>query len=387
MDQIVERRRHVVVILRVVAVLHDDEWRGRAGDILRGNVDGHRTFVRHDFAGLIARDAFVDLAVLRLHREPMNRAARRIGIWDRSSEFDHGGRSVTSLSSSMFGRGAAGPPPRRPVGPCCAAIGHRQHAEQQKERVFFHVSHLTVMTVCAAAGCRVAVLAIERFDAKQISPGRHVLQWNAASVAECLPLRHAAIAVDEQVARYERVASGFVNERARTRRCASVVSGRSCRKSPSSTRSFRIGRTRGGSSAGAPSSFSATGSRCGVNTAVAAVSIADTSSPLIISGSLVKSGTVHIVKDRAGFSTRGVARADAQLIAAGRKRRPRIEPDAERLDALIRLGTNREIQRRTRAALRACVIVQARRTTLRAYRRADRSAAARTRAARRRARP
>ena len=67
------------------------------------------------------------------------------------------------------------------------------------------------MTVCAAVGCRDAALR-SCASIGAISPRRNVLQGNAASVAEGLPLGRSAFAIGQEVARGEGVAAGFVNK-------------------------------------------------------------------------------------------------------------------------------------------------------------------------------
>ena len=213
------------------------------------------------------------------------------------------------------------------------------------------------MTVCAVTGCPDAVLRSVASTRSRYRPGGNVVQRNPASVAECLPLRHAAFAVDQQVARHERVASGLVHEARghvdalRLFRAGVVVQLGHPRDRLRSVERAAAGRGRAEQLFGHRIALRRQNGRC---------RRLDRrhQQPAHHQGLFREVGNLHIVKDRAGFSTRGVARADTQLIAAGCKRRPRIEPDAERLDALIRLGTNRKIERRARAALRAGVIVQ-----------------------------
>src|SRR5687768_2393762 len=160
------------------------------------------------------------------------------GFGMRSSEFENGGLSVTSLSSSIFGR-AAGPAPRPR---CCAAIGivrapsisptitvRRKRITVRRKRItvrlkpdttyvgatymgaYFNVSpHCNDgLRGCGLPRCIAAILCLY---AEQISPGRNVLQWNAASVAERLPLWHTAGAIGQQVARRECISTCFVTQ-------------------------------------------------------------------------------------------------------------------------------------------------------------------------------
>ena len=241
MDQIVERRRHRVVVLRVVAVLHDDERRGRAGDVLRGNVNGDRTFVGHDCAGLVARNPLVDLAVLRLHREPMNRAARRIRVRNEIGRVRERRPQRDVAVVEHVGARRRRAPPRRPGAPRRAAIADRQHAEQYEDRARILISHLTVMTVCAVDGLsRDAALRSCASMRSRYRPGDNVLQRNAASVAEICHFARP-LAVCQHVARDKRLAAVFRHQPGRHIDAPRLLWRSSCRKSPPSMPASRPG--------------------------------------------------------------------------------------------------------------------------------------------------
>ena len=233
MDQVVERGRHRVVIFRVVTILHDDERRGGACDILRGNVDGNGRSVRHDLARFVARDALVDLAVCRFHREPVDAPLRGVRVRNEIGRHREG-RPQRHVAVVEHVRPGGRPSPR----PRCAAIGIVRHAQQCSEdhgpanrlRQGSGVSRRSAFGAEAEAGLYVSHVsphhndglrgrrlprrsaAIERFHAKQISPGWNILQRNAASVAESLPFGGAGVAICQHLARGKRVSPRLVDQ-------------------------------------------------------------------------------------------------------------------------------------------------------------------------------